>query len=136
MALVPLDGLPAVSGLLVRAEARDDLRALNREVRARTSPGEPIFVYPSSPLLYIVTQRPNPTRYTHLYPGALSQAELDRLPESLRASGVRLIVISLDALLFWGAPGVNQRLEDTLANEYIPVGRFGGYRLLTRRDAT
>ena len=68
---------------------------------ANTRPGEPIFVYPTAPLLYVLADRPNPTRFAHLYPGAASPSELASVIGTLETrpgksgSGVRVAVALL-----------------------------------------
>jgi hypothetical protein len=102
-------------------------------VQGVTSPGEPIFVYPTMPLLYVMADRPNPTRYAHLYPGAASPNELDSIIATLDEQPVRVVVVNQAALKYWGPPASNQPLEDFLALGYQSVARFGDYRVLVRR---
>jgi hypothetical protein len=130
--LLRIEGLPSAEGLLV-PQPGDQLRAVAEFVRFTTASGEPIFVYPSSPLLYVLTDRPNPTRYSHLYPGAAPPGELGGVMATLDRVPVRTIVVSDDALAFWGPPGDNAALEDYLAARYEDSTRFGSYRVLTRR---
>jgi hypothetical protein len=132
--LVSIEGVPFVSGLLVPARTRDDLEGVVAAIRARTQDGEPIFVYPTSPLLYVASERPNPTRFAHLYPGAATDAELREVMEQLDRGPVRLVVISDVWLDAWGPAGANQPLEDYLAAHYAEVERFGAYRVLERAD--
>src|SRR5207253_1447176 len=57
--LVPFDSETFARDLWANVDARDELRAVVDAVHARTDPGEPIFVYPASPLVYILADRPN-----------------------------------------------------------------------------
>src|SRR5205823_3904002 len=102
---VPISGVPLADGLLVPARTRDDLRGVIDDVKARTAPGEPIFVYPSEPLVYVVAERPNPTRYDHLYPGAAPPAEVQAVIRELK--DVRVVVTSDFWPPFFGPPGDN-----------------------------
>jgi hypothetical protein len=125
--------LPEIKGLIVPSEQAATLLAAVRFVRANTAPDEPIFVYPSSPLVYVASDRPNPTRFTHLYPGAASAPELQGVIAALDQMPVRLVVVSGAELAFWGPPAGNQPLEAYLAAAYREVARFGSYRVLMRR---
>ncbi len=51
--------------------------------------GEPVFVAPTLPLLYFVTNRPNPTRYDLTIPG---DVQGDRIIRDLEASQTRCVV--------------------------------------------
>jgi hypothetical protein len=130
--LWPITDLPAVDGMLVTDEQAATLVDAARYVRARTAPGEPIFVYPSSPLLYPMTDRLNPTRYAHVYPGATSPQGVAGIIAALAQTPVRFAVVSQAALSFWGPPLGTQSLEDYLAGSYQEVARFGEYRVLLR----
>jgi hypothetical protein len=127
---VAISGVPFADGLLVPARTRDDLRGLVDDLRARTAPGEPIFVYPSEPLLYVLAERPNPTRYDHLYPGAAPPGEVQAVIREL--SDVRVVVTSDFWPPFFGPPGDNAPLEATLAEQYREVARYGPYHVLER----
>jgi hypothetical protein len=54
--------------------ARADL-ALVRAVEAGTTAGEPIFVYPYMPLIYLLSGGRNPTAYSFLQPGMMTEAD-------------------------------------------------------------
>jgi hypothetical protein len=129
-ARVPISGVPLADGLLVPARTQDDLRGVVDEVRARTAPGEPIFVYPTEPLLYVLADRPNPTRYDHLYPGAAPPADVQRVIQQL--ADVRVVVTSDFWTPFFGPPGDNAPLDAALASEYREVARYGAYHVLER----
>jgi hypothetical protein len=131
--LAPVPGAPALAGVRVPADQAAALADLVAAVRAATAPGEPIFVYPSSPLLYVAAERPNPTRFAHLYPGAATPAEVEQAVAALGA--VRVVVVSDGWLTEWGPPGPNAPLEAYLGARFAQVGRFGEYRLLARREA-
>jgi hypothetical protein len=124
--------LPGLEGLTVTDDQSATLLAAIRFVRDNTAPGEPIFVYPSTPLVYAAAERPNPTRFAHLYPGAASAAELEGLISTLDELPIRMVLVSGAELAFWGPPGSNQPLEAYLAQNYRQVARFGGYRVMIR----
>ncbi len=102
-------------------------------IAANTVPGEPIFVYPTSPLMYVLANRPNPTRFAHLYPGAASPTELDTVIATLDKTPVNLVVVSESELEYWGPPGQNARLETYLVANYDEIAQSGEYRLLHRK---
>jgi hypothetical protein len=108
--------------------AAEDVQGVVAEIQQRTRPGEPIFVYPTSPLLYVLADRPNPTRFDHLNPGAANARQLDEVIADV-AANVRLVVISDFWLSAWG-PGSNAFLEDWLSAHYTEVAHHGSYRVL------
>jgi hypothetical protein len=129
----PLSGLTGVAGVLVRPSDANTLVATAMYVRAHTATGEPILVYPTSPLIYVMADRPNPTRFAHLYPGAASPEQLDAVIRTLQELPVRLVVVDNGSLKYWGPPSVNAALEDYLATQYTAVARFGDYRVLEKQ---
>jgi hypothetical protein len=124
--------LPAVEGVLVADAQASTLQAVLGAVQSNTLPGEPIFVYPSSPLLYVMADRPNPTRFAHLYPGAASSDELEHIIAILNHTPVRVVVVSYAALSFWGPPAGNGLLEDFLSHNYSQRAHFREYRIFVR----
>jgi hypothetical protein len=128
--LVTITDLPYADGLLVPMPTQADLVGVVDDIRARTALDEPIFVYPSSPLLYVLAQRPNPTRYDHLYPGAAPPREVQAVIAEL--ANVRLVVTSDFWPAFFGPPGDNIPLEAYLAANYHQVAQFGSYHVLAR----
>ena len=78
-------GAPGIDGLISTNEQTTMLLAVVRLVKANTAPGEPIFVYPLHRLIYVAADRPNPTRFAHLYPGAASEEDLRGVIADLRA---------------------------------------------------
>ena len=93
-------------------------------------------MYPTSPLVYVLADRPNPTRFDHLNPGAASPRNDrpgDRRPAAL--ARLRLIVISDFWQANWGPPGDNAVLEDWLDAHYDEVARYGAYRVLMASQA-
>src|SRR5258708_2064441 len=97
--LVRLDTLPVVDNLWLSPAVRDELSRLVDELHRGTAPGEPIFVYPAAPLIYLLAERPNPTRYDHLYPGTVPPAELVRLVATLEQTHLPTVVPSEYSLL-------------------------------------
>jgi hypothetical protein len=128
---VPISAVRYAAGIQVPEPTRADLQAVVAEIQARTQPNEPIVVYPTSPLLYALAERPNPTRFDHLNPGAANAHQIDQVIGDLATAGVRLVVISDYWLAAWGDPGPNAVLEAWLASHFTEVARYGAYRVLT-----
>jgi hypothetical protein len=112
------------------AQTATELSALVTDIQQRTAPSSPIFVYPTSPLVYVLADRPNPTRFDHLNPGAASPLQIAQVITDLTTSDVRLVVISDFWHVNWGPPGPNAALETWLADRYTEVARHGAYRVL------
>jgi hypothetical protein len=131
--LLALDRPAAIAGFRTDTAAAYQLRDVLAYLAAETSPNEPIFVYPSSPLLYVLADRPNPTRYSHVYPG-LSAVEQQALTRTLDIAGVRTVVVSDAWLDFWGSTDKDRVISAYLENAFQERARFGVFRVLTRRD--
>lgn len=121
-----------VAGMTVSTDEANTLVLAAQYVAANSAPGEPIFVYPTSPLLYVLADRPNPTRFAHLYPGAATPAELNDVIASLDRFPVQLVVVFESDLAYWGPPEDNAPLESYLVDHYHPVAQFDEYRVLHR----
>ena len=119
----------AVAGVEAPENTAAAINATVSDIQQLTRPGEPIFVYPTSPLLYVLADRRNPTRFDHLNPGAADHRQVDQIIQDL--GGAKLVVISDFWQDAWGDPGPNSALE-TWLNTHYPreVGRHGAYRLL------
>jgi hypothetical protein len=119
-----------IAGVEAPVQTAMDIQATVADIRARTQPGEPVFVYPTSPLLYVLADRPNPTRFDHLNPGAADASQIQTVIADLQRSNTRVVVISDFWQSVWGPPGANAPLEAFLATQYTEVGRHGPYRVL------
>jgi hypothetical protein len=125
---VAIQDVRYAAGIEVPEPTRDDLQGIVADIQARTTPDEPIFVYPTSPLLYALADRPNPTRFDHLNPGAADARQIDQVIHDLE--GVRLVVVSDFWAAAWGEPGPNAPLAAWLASHFTEVARDGAYRVL------
>lgn len=67
------------------------MRHLVETVRQRIPPGEPVFIGPAEPMYYFLIDRPNPTRYPLILPGALDETEVIR---DLETKQVRYALLS------------------------------------------
>jgi len=143
-----LAAVPGGVGDGVRTEVADAqaLRALVPYVRARVPTGDPVFVanprfdlvHAGDPLLNVIVDRPNPTRYDVMQPGIVTTAKVQRemIGELART---RLVVVWHDprATLREDNPagrssGVNL-LGDYIRTAFRPVARFGVYEVRRRR---
>ena len=122
------------------------LRALIPRVRALTPHGEPVLVAPprydrvrvGDPLLNVLLDRPNPTRYDVIQPGLVTTAKVQR--EMVRD------LVRTDVVVRWlGAParevepnasgrssGVHL-LDTAIARQFRPLARDGDWVVLVRR---
>jgi hypothetical protein len=129
------------------AEA-NSLTQLTRYVRARVPEGEPIFVANprfdlvrvGNPLVYVIVQRPNPTRYDVMQPGVVTTAPVQKeIIGDLERARPRLVIR-------WLSPVADQEedngagrssgvrlLDRYLTRAYVPERRFGDYLVLRRR---
>jgi hypothetical protein len=137
---------PVADGVKTTTGDAAALGALLPRIRALTPTGCPIFVAPprfsdvraGDPLLYVLAQRPNPTRYDVMQPGVVTSEKVQReMVRDLR--GTRVVVRWLD-------PRATRREDDGadrssgvhvldryLAAHFTPRRRFGFYQLLVRR---
>ncbi|HEX4671249.1 MAG TPA: hypothetical protein VH279_03220 [Solirubrobacteraceae bacterium] len=149
--IVHVPALAAVPGGVgdgVQTEAADAhaLRALVPFVRSRVPSGRPVFVanprfdlvHAGDPLLNVILDRPNPTRYDVMQPGVVTTAKVQR--EMVRELGsTRLVVVWHDprATLREDNPAGRSSgvhiLDAYLRTAFRPVARFGEYEVRRRR---
>jgi hypothetical protein len=160
LALVVLHGLDRQAGRIrhgaeqaevrdgVRTEAPDAaaLRRLQAAVDARSKRGDRVLVAPprfdrvrvGAPLLYVLLDRANPTRYDVIQPGVVTTAPVQR--EMLRdLRRTRLVVRWLDVRARATEDNASGRasgvtlLDKAIERDFRAVRRFGDYLLLERR---
>jgi hypothetical protein len=145
--LPALAAVPGGAGDGVRTEAADAraLRALVPFVRARVPPGGPVFVanprfdlvHAGDPLLNVILERPNPTRYDVMQPGIVTTAKVQREMVGELAS-TRLVVVWHDprATLREDNPAGRSSgvhiLDAYLRTAFRPAARFGVYEVILR----
>ena len=140
--------LPVADGVRVAKREREPLERAVNWVRAHTRPREPIYVATKrsdlvtsgAPILYVLADRPNPTRYDIAAPGVITSAPVqDEIVSDLEANRVRTVIRWTDPLSAAREP--NRAGESTgvtildayLASNYRRVARYGDYVLLRRR---
>jgi hypothetical protein len=125
---VPL-GLDRATVLLPERDA-ESLRQVISFLRERTDPGEPVFAYPVDPLVNFLADRPNPTRFDHFLPGALSAQDMLDVVASLEAARPRYVVWDHGAVVFWKTDRPNRILSDYLWRCYEQVAVFDLFLVL------
>lgn len=131
-AFVPLT--PPGGGTPVRASA-DQARPIQEVVellRRRTLPGEPIFAYPAIPGFYYLADRPNATRFNHLFAGMASPAEQQEIARQL--AGVRFVIWDDAGAHHWVQPGDNAPVTEYIRAHFRVEGVIGLYTILARED--
>jgi hypothetical protein len=146
-ALASID-VDVADGVKAPTEEARALTDLTRYVRARVPAGDPIFVANprfdlvrvGNPLVYVIVQRPNPTRYDVMQPGVVTTAPVQKeIIGDLERARPRLVIR-------WLSPVADQEedngagrssgvrlLDRYLTRAYVPERRFGDYLVLRRR---
>ena len=144
---VALD-VPVADGVRVRKDTARQLERVVGYVRRHTRPGDPIYVATrradlvtaGAPLLYVLAERPNPTRYDIAAPGVVTTESVQReIARDLERKRVRTVVRWTSPAS--AAPEPNKAgessgvtlLDDYLAGAYRRVRSFGDYVVLERR---
>ena len=142
--------VPARAGdgvLMPRAEARALQRLIPR-VQALTPHGEPVLVAPprydrvrvGDPLLGVLLERPNPSRYDVIQPGLVTTAPVQReIAHDLRRTRTPVVVRWLGAAArrvehngSGRASGI-RLLDRVIALDYVRLARYGDWVVLVRR---
>jgi len=135
-------------GVRVDEDERVPLERAVNWVRAHTRPREPIYVATrrsdlvtsGAPILYVLADRPNPTRYDIAAPGVITSVPVqEEIVQDLEANAVRTVIRWTDPRSAEHEP--NRAGESTgvtildayLRTAYRPAARYGHYVLLQRR---
>jgi hypothetical protein len=129
--LAPLD-LPRANVAVEEDDARA-IRSVVAYLQARTAPGEPIFAYPVIPGFYYLADRPNPTRFNHLFAGMATPAEQEEILSQLE--GVRYVVWDYPGAFYWVQPGDNARVTEYIRTSFRLERFLGQYAILSRDEA-
>jgi hypothetical protein len=108
-------------------------------------PGDTLYVHPYGPILYVLTQAHNPTRYSYMWPGLMTTDDAESALSDLKEKppkAVMYLEVDRDEYLrvFPNAYNLNHRfpdIEDWIAREYVPVKPpvwVNAYRLYRRRQ--
>lgn len=144
---VPLR-LPVADGVRVPEGDRADIERAVAALRARVPPGKPTYVATlrgdlvtsGYPLLYVLADRPNPTRYDIEAPGVVTSlpvqreivADLERARPAAVVRDTSPVTAAREPNEAGRSSGVRS-LDRYLATAYRPVGRYGRFVVLARR---
>jgi hypothetical protein len=135
-------------GIRAQASEARALSALVPYVRSGVPEGRPVYVAnprhdlvrAGNPLLYVLLDRENPTRYDVMQPGVVTTAPVQReIVGELERSRPRLVVRWLSPVASYAEPNGAGRssgvriLDRYLARRYLVERRFGDYQVLRRR---
>jgi hypothetical protein len=139
--------LDAADGVRTEPREAQALERLVADVRARVPAGAPIFVANprhdlvrvGAPLVYVLADRPNPTRYDVMQPGVVTTEPVQReIVRDLRRSDTRVVVRWLSPVADQREPNGSGRssgvhvLDEELRQRFRPAARFGDFQVLTR----
>jgi hypothetical protein len=99
-------------------------------LKHQSEPGEPIFVYPALPGIYYLADRPNATRFNHLFAGMASAADQEAMVRQLER--VRWVVWDEADVYNWVKPGDNAPVMRYLHENFRTAQRIGPYVMLSR----
>ncbi len=128
-----------------RLRVPPDQLAGMEQLLARVGPGQTLYVHPYMPIFYFVTQTKNPTRFSFLAPGMMTQREESQVLAELQArppEWAMYLQLPREEFLrvFPSATSLDHRfrtLEQWLETHYEPVSDppvdVAGYRLWRRR---
>jgi hypothetical protein len=112
-------------------------------VNSRLQPGQPLFVYPYSPMYYFLSAATNPTRYSLLMYGMNTRAQFREVVRDLEMSTARYVVLDTsfpELVNSWFPAYRPPHGEDLIVEPYlrahysVVAATEGGYRLLQRRE--
>jgi hypothetical protein len=119
--------------VLVPRHFAERVRGAVELVRAGTPPGDPFFAYPAAPLFNFLADRPNPTRFNHFLPSALTAEELAEVIASLEVAKPRYVLWDHSQVVNLGTEPANRPLSDYIWRCYEPVTSLSPFVILERR---
>lgn len=111
------------------------LDALIAEIHDRTSTSDPILVLPTSPLVYAIANRMNPTRYDYLDPVYTTASVDSDIAAELRTGTIHLVVAGNNSFpgREIGGPDIAPLTYKALADQYRVTWSIGDLVLYTPR---
>jgi hypothetical protein len=112
---------------------RDQVRQVQEVVqfiREWTAEGEPIFAYPALPGFYYLADRPNATRFNHLFHAMVSPSEQAEIVRQL--DKVRYVIWDDEGARYWAHPGDNAAIVDYIRANFHVARSTGIYTILAR----
>ncbi len=80
-------------GVRLPPEEASFVRAAIEKTQAYAPPDQPIFVVPYQPMMYVLAERRNPTRWNYLRPGDQSEEDLQRIFEDLASDPPAVVLV-------------------------------------------
>jgi hypothetical protein len=115
------------------------LQALLAELRARSNPGDPVFVAPHAPMLYFLSERRNPTAFDMVIGAGVAEPETQRaIARRLEEPAVAVVMYNespLDGDVERAFPGNLPTLEAYLNRSWVEDRRIGTWVFLRRSTA-
>lgn len=127
---VPLTPGGAGTAVSAPAEQARPIGEVVEFLRQRAAPGEPIFAYPAIPGFYYLADRPNATRFNHLFAGMASPEEQREMVRQLEA--VRFVVWDDHGAHHWVQPGDNAPVTEYIRTHFRVEQVIGLYTILVR----
>ncbi len=112
----------------------DAVRGVVEYVQAGTPPGQPFFSYPADPLFNFLADRPNPTRFDHFLPGALTRDDMATVIDRLETARPRYVLWDHNGVWYWETDLTNRPLSDYIWRCYRQVANFTPYLILERQE--
>ena len=128
--LVPLEIWDSGNRVWAPAEVVNPEQIVVFALRESTQPGEPIFAYPAIPGFYFLADRPNATRFNHLFAGMAGPADQEEMVRQLE--GVRYMVWDDYNVYHWVKPEDNAPVVDYIRTHFHESLVFGPYAFLDR----
>jgi hypothetical protein len=122
------------ANVLLPAQSAEPLRATVDFLDRNTQPGDPVFAYPVDPMLNFLADRPNPTRFDHFLPGALTPDDMHAVVDDLESTRPRFVVWDHGGVVYWRTDRSNRILSDYIWRCYKQVAAFRLYLVLERTD--
>jgi Dolichyl-phosphate-mannose-protein mannosyltransferase len=119
--------------VLAPRHVADNVRGAVEFIQAGTAPNEPFFAYPAAPLFNFLADRPNPTRFDHYFPGALTAEDMVDVIRRLDGARPRYVLWDHAGVHYWVTNPTNLPLSDYIWSCYEQVANFPPYLILERR---
>jgi hypothetical protein len=130
---------PRAAGISTDPTTGSAVDAVAMYLAEHTEVGEPVFVFPNDPILYVLAGRPNPTFYNHFLPETFIPGDSARVIGELEAARVRYVVRRLaddeeDQFdMYHAIEPTALPIAEHLVRRYVAVARFGEYEVMARK---
>jgi hypothetical protein len=112
----------------------ETLRSAVEYIDAGTPPGAPFLAYPAGPLFNFLVDRPNPSRFDHFFPGALTEDDLRQVVADLETARPRYVLWDHGGVTYWQTDPANRVLSDYIWRCYGHAATFDLYLILERHE--